>query len=85
MKNIVILGSTGSIGTQALDIVSRLPEKLRVVGLAANNNSELLANQANTYRVPNVCIGDSERVSDLRSRLEYPANVHVGVDGMSAI
>jgi 1-deoxy-D-xylulose-5-phosphate reductoisomerase len=85
MKNIVILGSTGSIGTQALDIVSRLPEKLRVVGLAANNNSELLANQANTYRVPNVCIGDVERVTDLRSRMEYAANVHTGVEGMCAI
>jgi 1-deoxy-D-xylulose-5-phosphate reductoisomerase len=82
MKNLVILGSTGSIGTQALDIVSRLPEKLRVIGLAANNNAELLANQANTHGVANVCIGDASRAAELKDRLNRPAEIHVGVEGM---
>lgn len=82
MKNIVILGSTGSIGTQALDIVSRLPEKLRVVGLAANNNAELLANQANTHGVANVCIGDASRIPELKGRLHRPTQVFSGVEGM---
>jgi 1-deoxy-D-xylulose-5-phosphate reductoisomerase len=82
MKNLVILGSTGSIGTQALDIVSRLPEKLRVVGLAANNNVELLANQANTHRVANVCIGDESLIPALRDRLDHPAEIVSGVEGM---
>ena len=45
MRSVVILGSTGSIGTQALDIISRLPDRLRVVGLAAHNKVELLADQ----------------------------------------
>ncbi len=85
MRNIVILGSTGSIGTQALDIVSRLPDNLRVVGLAANNNSELLANQANAHGVDNVCIGENSSAGDLRSRLGRAANIFTGVDGMCTL
>lgn len=45
MKAITILGSTGSIGTQTLDIVTHHPEQFRVVGLAAGNNVNLLAEQ----------------------------------------
>ena len=82
MKNLVILGSTGSIGTQALDIVSRMPDKLRVVGLAANNNVELLANQANAHGVANVCIGDATLAAELKGRLDGPAEIFVGVEGM---
>ena len=43
MKSIVILGSTGSIGTNTLDIVERFPQEFRVVGLTAGNNDEMLA------------------------------------------
>lgn len=46
MKNIVILGATGSIGTQTLDVVKRLPDFLRVVGLSAHRNITLLREQA---------------------------------------
>ncbi len=52
MKRIVILGATGSIGTQTLDVVRRLPERLRVVGLSAHRNKELLARQARELDVP---------------------------------
>ncbi len=83
MKRIVILGSTGSIGTQVLDIVSRLPERLQVVGLAAHRNVELLAEQARTHGVRHVCIGDEERASDLRNRLGSSAvSLYSGVPGM---
>ncbi len=85
MKNVVILGSTGSIGTQALDIISRLPEKLRVVGLAANNNVELLAQQANFHCVEAVCIGEG-REAELRGQLSGGnIAVHAGVEGMCAL
>ncbi|PLZ28831.1 hypothetical protein CBP10_16525, partial [Fischerella thermalis WC558] len=43
MKAITLVGSTGSIGTQTLDIVANNPDKFRIVGLAAGNNVELLA------------------------------------------
>ncbi len=51
MKNIVILGSTGSIGTQTLDVVQRLPDLLRVVGLSAYRNKALLKQQAESFGV----------------------------------
>jgi 1-deoxy-D-xylulose-5-phosphate reductoisomerase len=51
-RGVVILGSTGSIGTQALDVISRHPDEYRVVALAAGRNTELLAEQAATFGVP---------------------------------
>ena len=51
LKNIVILGSTGSIGTQTLDVVRRLPDFLRVVGLSAYRNEALLKQQAEGFGV----------------------------------
>jgi len=55
MKNIAILGSTGSIGKQALEIISNNPEKFKVEVLTANNNVELLIEQAKKFR-PNVVV-----------------------------
>lgn len=52
MKRIVILGATGSIGTQTLDVVKRLPDRLRVVGLSAYRNRGLLAQQAREFDIP---------------------------------
>ena len=49
MKNIVVLGSTGSIGTQTLDVVRSLPDRFRVVGLAAGANVGLLAKQVEEF------------------------------------
>ena len=51
MKRVVILGSTGSIGTQALDVISQHPDHLQVVGLAAHSNAEKLDGQAEKYKV----------------------------------
>ncbi len=85
MKRIVILGSTGSIGTQALDVARRLPGRFQIVGLAANGNAELLASQANEFSVPYVSIGNEARVTELRERLNalgWNPQVSVGVEGM---
>ena len=51
MKRVVVLGSTGSIGTQTLDVISQHPDRLKVVGLAANTNEEKLKEQAEKYKV----------------------------------
>ncbi|WP_119323347.1 1-deoxy-D-xylulose-5-phosphate reductoisomerase [Capsulimonas corticalis] len=51
MKKLVILGSTGSIGTQTLDIVRRLPERLQIVALSGHRNVELLKQQADEFGV----------------------------------
>src|SRR5262245_36244987 len=87
MKNLVLLGSTGSIGRQTLDIVARLPGKFPVAGLAANSSAKLLAEQANVHGVPNVCIGsESEHAEELRGWLDGGnKQVFLGVEGMCAL
>ncbi len=50
MKGLVVLGSTGSIGKQTLDIVRSLPDRFKVLGLAAGNNLELLASQVEEFK-----------------------------------
>jgi len=84
-KRLVILGSTGSIGTQTLDIVRRLPDRFEIVGLAANVNAELLACQAAEFDVPNVSIGTEAAYTELVGRLRaFGRNVRplAGVQGM---
>ena len=67
----VILGSTGSIGTQALDIVRRNPGRFRVVGLAAGGgNPGLLARQAAEFGVDVVAVADSAAVASVQAELK---------------
>ena len=66
----MILGSTGSIGTQALDVVRRNPDRFRVVGLSAGGaNQELLAGQIREFLPPLVAIADDTAVAEVRERL----------------
>ncbi|NNF03310.1 MAG: 1-deoxy-D-xylulose-5-phosphate reductoisomerase [Rhodothermales bacterium] len=66
---VAILGSTGSIGTQTLDIVRMHPERFRVVALSAHSNVELLARQAREFRPDCVAIGDHARRDELAGQL----------------
>ncbi|MEO0834834.1 MAG: 1-deoxy-D-xylulose-5-phosphate reductoisomerase [Cyanobacteria bacterium J06642_3] len=69
MKAITILGSTGSIGTQTLDIVTHHPDKFRVVGLAAGSNVALLAEQIRTFKPEIVALGNEDKLAELRSAI----------------
>ena len=60
MKRLLILGSTGSIGTQALDVVARAPEAFEVVGLSAERSHELLVAQAREHGVERIALGDAD-------------------------
>ncbi len=60
MKRVIILGSTGSIGTQALDVIAANPDRFQVVGLAAGSNRELVAQQAGTFGVEHTAFGAAE-------------------------
>ncbi|MBK5253292.1 MAG: 1-deoxy-D-xylulose-5-phosphate reductoisomerase [Peptostreptococcaceae bacterium] len=66
MKEIIILGSTGSIGTQALDIVDENPEKFKVVGLSCKNRIEELKKQINKYMPKYVCVERQEDALELK-------------------
>lgn len=66
MKNISIIGSTGSIGTQTLEVV-RSNNDLKVTALAAGSNVELLAKQAREFKPSLICIGDESLVGELKT------------------
>ena len=68
-RDVVILGSTGSIGTQTLAVAARFPERLRVVGLAAGSNWRALAAQALAVRPETVVIADEAGYADLAAAL----------------
>ncbi|MGC8666632.1 MAG: 1-deoxy-D-xylulose-5-phosphate reductoisomerase [Chthonomonadales bacterium] len=86
MKRIVVLGSSGSIGTQVLDIVNRLPDRLKVVGLAAYSNADVLARQAAEFSVPYVCIGSAHYGEEILGSLaRRNTQVLYGVEGMCAL
>lgn len=69
MKAITLLGSTGSIGTQTLDIVSQHPDKFRLVGLAAGRNVEMLAQQVRQFRPEIVAICDEDKLPELKAAI----------------
>ena len=70
MRDLVLLGSTGSVGTQALDVVRANPDRFRVVGLAAGGtNPALLAAQAIEFSVPTVAVSRSTTIEDLQLAL----------------
>ena len=69
MKAITLLGSTGSIGTQTLDIVAQYPEQFRIVGLTAGRNVTLLAQQIRQFRPEIVAIGDENKLQELQEAI----------------
>ncbi len=80
MKNLAILGSTGSIGTQTLDVVRQHPDRFRVWMLSANNNAQLLVEQALSFQVPHVVICNPDRYHEVREALPPHIQVHQGID-----
>ncbi|MEM8488335.1 MAG: 1-deoxy-D-xylulose-5-phosphate reductoisomerase [Bacteroidota bacterium] len=84
-RQIAVLGSTGSIGTQTLEIVRLFPDKLQVCALAANRNVALLAEQAAEFRPACVVIGDASCYEALKEQVAHlPVEVLVGAKGLDA-
>ncbi|MBE6419749.1 MAG: 1-deoxy-D-xylulose-5-phosphate reductoisomerase [Akkermansiaceae bacterium] len=81
-KRVVILGSTGSIGTSALKVARDIPERMEVVGLAAHSSVETLAAQVNEFGVKNVCLFDASGVDRLRSLVPSDTRISCGLDGL---
>ncbi|MEG4346834.1 1-deoxy-D-xylulose-5-phosphate reductoisomerase [Microcoleus sp. A003_D6] len=69
MKAITLLGSTGSIGTQTLDIVAQYPDRFRIVGLTAGRNVTLLAQQIRQFRPEIVAICDEDKLQELQEAI----------------
>ncbi|MBI2651058.1 1-deoxy-D-xylulose-5-phosphate reductoisomerase [Candidatus Woesearchaeota archaeon] len=83
MKNISILGSTGSIGTQTLDIIRNNPKEFKAVGLAANSNIGLLKKQIDDFNVGAVAVMDREKAELLKEKTNI--NVYSGIEGIMKI
>jgi 1-deoxy-D-xylulose-5-phosphate reductoisomerase len=81
-KGVAVLGSTGSVGRNALDVIARFPERFRVSALCAGKNAQELAAQARRFRPPVVCLAEERHVS-LLGRLPAGTRVVFGEEGMT--
>jgi 1-deoxy-D-xylulose-5-phosphate reductoisomerase len=85
MKNVSILGSTGSVGRSTLAVVDAFPEELHVTGLAAGSNVELLAQQVERYRPELVSVKSVEDAERLRGLISAPVEIIPGIEGACAV
>jgi 1-deoxy-D-xylulose-5-phosphate reductoisomerase len=81
-KRVVVLGATGSIGESALKVAHDIPERMEIVGLAANSNARKLAEQANRVRPKALCLVDESKIETLRAALEYKPEIFAGEQGL---
>ena len=82
MKNIAILGSTGSIGLSALEVIRHFPEKFKVVALSANSNVALLRKQIQEFHPAFACVGERACAKELKSD---NTRIFFGEDGLKKI
>ncbi|HUR76783.1 MAG TPA: 1-deoxy-D-xylulose-5-phosphate reductoisomerase [Acidimicrobiales bacterium] len=83
MVDVAVLGSTGSIGTQTLEVVDANPGHFRVVALGANRSVDLLLAQAAKYRPAVVAVGDPDAVAAVRAGVAAGTRVVVGTEGLA--
>ena len=85
-KRIAILGSTGSIGRSALDVVDAQSDRVEVIGLAAGNNVSLFAQQVRRYQPQAIAMGSGRAIDELRATgAPLPDSVAAGCDGLVAV
>jgi len=82
MKNVVLLGSTGSIGTSAIKVAEDLPDRIRLIGLAAGGNAELLAKQTLRHRPEAISINHPAKARELETLLGTSTRVYAGNPGL---
>jgi 1-deoxy-D-xylulose-5-phosphate reductoisomerase len=82
MKNVVLLGSTGSIGTSTVKVAEDLPDQIRLIGLAAGGNANLLLEQTRRHQPAVISIADPAKVEDLKSATGFSSQVFSGPEGL---
>ena len=83
MKKVSTLGSTGSIGTQTLNVVSHFPDEFKIIGLSVNSNIELLEKQIKEFNPTAVCVVNEEKAKELAKKVSIP--VYSGEEGLVKI
>lgn len=82
MKNICLLGSTGSIGTQTLDIVRENPDRFNIVSMACNSNIDLMKEQIMEFKPQVVCVYNEGAAKALKNKLDCNTKVLTGIEGL---
>jgi 1-deoxy-D-xylulose-5-phosphate reductoisomerase len=82
MKKVVLLGSTGSIGTSTVKVAEDLPDRVRLIGLAAGANSELLLEQTRKHKPSAISISNPSAAEELRDALGMVTQVYSGNEGL---
>ncbi|HVV00956.1 MAG TPA: 1-deoxy-D-xylulose-5-phosphate reductoisomerase [Verrucomicrobiae bacterium] len=82
MKNVVLLGSTGSIGTSTVKVARDLPDRVRLLGLGAGNNCDLLLKQTRDHQPQAISIQDPAKARELRDALGVSTQVFSGAEGL---
>jgi 1-deoxy-D-xylulose-5-phosphate reductoisomerase len=85
MTTVAVVGSTGSVGTQALDVVRAEPDRYEVVALGAHRSVDLLAEQAAELRPRTVALADEATAAGLRDRLPRGTELRAGPDALASI
>jgi 1-deoxy-D-xylulose-5-phosphate reductoisomerase len=81
-KRVVVLGATGSIGDSTLQVAHDIPERMEIVGLAANSNAEKLVAAANKMRPEAICLVDETKIDILQRELDYKPRIFTGEVGL---
>ncbi len=81
-KRVVVLGATGSIGDSTLKVAHDIPERMEIVGLAANSNAEKLVAAANKMRPEAICLVDETKIDILQRDLDYQPRIFTGEVGL---
>lgn len=85
MKHIAILGSTGSIGENALEVARRFPDKFRVVALSADSNVDILSRQIKEFKPAHACVGNSHAAKRLKKMISPRCKIFTGEPGLEAL
>src|SRR5258708_13517230 len=84
-RRVILLGATGSIGSSAIKVAESIPDRMQIVGMAANRNARLLAEAANRTRPEAICLVDENHVNELRSSLKYSPEILTGESGLETL
>ena len=82
MKNVVLLGSTGSIGTSTVKVAEDLPDRIRLLALGAGNNAKLLLEQTHKHKPAAISIFDPVKAKELQKSLNSGTHVYCGEEGL---
>ncbi|MDP8299052.1 MAG: 1-deoxy-D-xylulose-5-phosphate reductoisomerase [Candidatus Tantalella remota] len=82
MKDIILLGSTGSVGRNVLEIARSYPDKFRIKAISSNRNIDSLSAQAAEFKPDIVAVGKKDLKDDLAKRINYPCKVVAGEEGL---